>query len=102
MAAEVGTMAWDVSFTCDICGKKKGEANHWWMVLLGDVPCYDEGQPGLRFTLLPWNLAESRNPEMYHLCGQGCAMKAMERFMTTGAIEPASALEDGLHAPALR
>jgi hypothetical protein len=39
---------------------------------------------------------------MYHLCGQGCAMKAMERFMTTGAIEPASALEDGFHAPALR
>ena len=30
-------MTWDVSFTCDICGKKKGEANHWWMVLLGDV-----------------------------------------------------------------
>jgi hypothetical protein len=79
-------MTWDVSFTCDICGKKKGEANHWWMVLLGDVPCYDEGQPGQRFTLLPWNAAESRNPAMYHLCGQGCAMKAMERFMTTGAI----------------
>jgi hypothetical protein len=29
-------------------------------------------------------------------------MKAMERFMTTGAIEPASALEDGLNIPALR
>jgi hypothetical protein len=82
-------MVWDVSFTCDICGKKKGEANHWWMVALGSVPCFDEGQPGLRFTLLPWNAAESRNNEMYHLCGQGCAMKAMERFMTTGEIEPA-------------
>jgi len=39
---------------------------------------------------------------MYHLCGQGCAMKAMERFMTTGGIEPASVLEDGLHASVLR
>jgi hypothetical protein len=102
MAAEVRIMAWDVSFNCDICEKKKGEANHWWMVLLGDVPCYDEGQPASRFTLLPWNAAECRNPEMYHLCGQGCAMKAMERFMTTGGIEPASAREDGFSAPAMR
>jgi hypothetical protein len=94
-------MTWDVSFTCDICGKKKGEANHWWMVMLGDVPCYDEGQPGQRFTLLPWNAAECRNSEMYHLCGQGCAMKAMERFMTTGAIEPVEAV-DGHHAASLR
>ena len=81
-------MTWDVSFNCDICGKKKGEANHWWMVLLRDVPCYDEGQPSSRFTLLPWNAAESRNGDLYHLCGQGCAMKAMVRFMTTGAIDP--------------
>jgi hypothetical protein len=80
-------MTWDVSFTCDICGKKKGEANHWWMVVLSDVPCHDDGQPGLRFTLLPWNAAESRIAEMRHLCGQGCAMKAMVRFMTSGTIQ---------------
>jgi hypothetical protein len=95
-------MVWDVAFTCDICGKRKGEANHWWMALLGEVPCWDEGQPAARFTLFPWNMGESRNRDMYHLCGQGCAMKAMERFMTTGSIDPASAVEDGLHASALR
>lgn len=91
-------MVWDVSFNCDICGKKKGQANHWWMVMLGDVPFYEEGQPAMRFTLLPWNQAESRNRDMYHLCGEGCAMKAMERFMTTGSIEPGSAVDDGLRA----
>jgi len=80
-------MVWDVSFTCDICGKKKGESNHWWMFVLGDVPCFDEGQPSQRFTVLPWNFAESRNPEMRHLCGQGCAMQALERFMTNQSIE---------------
>jgi len=88
------TMVWDVSFTCDICGKKKGDSNHWWMFVLGDVPCFDEGQPGQRFTLLPWNFAESRNPEMRHLCGQGCAMQALERFMTHGAIERDPAVAD--------
>lgn len=80
------TMVWDVSFTCDVCGRKKMEANHWWMLVLGDVPCFEEGQPRQRFTLMPWNRAESGNPEFYHLCGQGCAMQAMERFMNHGNI----------------
>ena len=48
---------------------------------------FRSGQPGQRFALLPWNFAESRNPNMYHLCGQGCAMQALERFMTNRAIE---------------
>ena len=80
-------MVWDVSYTCDICGKKKGEANHWWMLATGEVGCWDEGQPNQRFTILPWNDAESRNQEMRHLCGQGCATKALERFMTNQTIE---------------
>jgi hypothetical protein len=80
-------MVWDVSFTCDICGNRKGGSNQWWMVLLGDVPCFEEGAPNQRFTLMPWNPAESQNPEMYHLCGQGCALQALERFMTYGKIE---------------
>jgi hypothetical protein len=79
-------MSWDVSFTCDVCGGKKGEASHWWMVVLGDVPCFDEGQPRQRFTLMPWNASESQNSEFYHMCGQGCVMQAMERFMTNGAV----------------
>ncbi len=57
-------MVWDVSFTCDICGKKKAEANHWWMVALGDVPCFEQDQPHQRFTLMPWNPAESRNTDI--------------------------------------
>lgn len=81
-------MVWDVSFTCDICGRKKGESNHWWMLALGDVPCFEEGQPHQRFTLMPWNEPESQNSAFYHACGQSCAMQAMERFMTYGSILP--------------
>lgn len=80
-------MVWDVSYTCDICGKRKGDANHWWMVMLGDVPCYEEGGINLRFSLMPWNPMESQNQNLYHLCGQGCALQALERFMTYGAID---------------
>jgi hypothetical protein len=80
-------MVWDVAYNCDICGKKKGESNHWWMLSLGNVLCFEEGQPDQRFTILPWNVNESRNTEMRHLCGQGCAMKALERFMTNRTID---------------
>lgn len=81
-------MAWDESFTCDICGKMKLESNHWWMVTLGDVLCFEEGQPAKHFTLVPWNAAESRNPKVHHMCGEGCAIKALERFMSSGTLEP--------------
>lgn len=93
-------MVWDVAFTCDICGKKKGESNHWWMVMLGDVPCWEDDQPSRRFTLLPWNPAESRNPEMFHLCGQGCAMQAMERFMASGSVHSLSENGNSAHPKA--
>ena len=85
-------MVWDVSFTCDICNRKKLDGSHWWMLVLGDVPCFEEGQPARRFTLMPWNQTESGNPDYFHLCGQGCAMQAMERFMNHGSITSDGAL----------
>lgn len=75
-------MVWDVSFTCDICGKTKGEANHWWMLSHSECACDEEDQLPQRFSVIPWSAGESRNPEMRHLCGKGCAMQALERFMT--------------------
>lgn len=79
-------MVWDVSFTCDVCGATKGEANHWWMMSYADCPCDEEDQLPQRFSVLPWNAEQSRNPEMRHLCGKGCAMQALERFMTPKAV----------------
>ena len=79
-------MAWDEAFSCDICGNKKMESNHWWMVTLGNVLCFEEGQPARHFTLVPWNQAESRNPNVAHVCGEGCATKALERFMSSGTL----------------
>ena len=77
-------MVWDVSFTCDICGRKKLEANHWWMLVLGDVPCFDEGQPGQRFTLMPWNKAESGNRE-------GCGTRPAQSARQSAEARPVSA-----------
>ncbi len=84
-------MVWDVTYTCDICGKSKGEANHWWMASVGAAPCVElepaDVDKDQRFTLMRWSRADSQNPDMYHLCGQGCAMQAAERFMNEGTID---------------
>ena len=55
-------MAWDVSFTCDICGKKKGEANHWWMLSYADCPCDEDDQLPQRFSVLPWSVDPAATP----------------------------------------
>ena len=81
-------MVWDVSFTCDVCGKTKGEANHWWMLSHADCACDEEDQVPQRFSIMPWSTDQSRNPEMRHLCGKGCAMQALERFMTPKTAHP--------------
>ncbi len=75
-------MVWDVSFTCDVCGTTKGESNHWWLLSYTDCPCDEADQIAQRFAITPWNAQESRHLEMRHLCGKGCAMQALERFMT--------------------
>ena len=93
-------MVWEVSFSCDVCGTTKGEANHWWMLSLAECPCDDVEQVPQRFSIMPWSVEQSRDGEMRHLCGKGCAMQALERFMTpkTGAAPeletPAEAVDD--------
>ena len=68
-------MAWTVAYACDICGKQKGEANHWWMARLSDTAeaggTADPEAGGV--TLLRWSKDASRNGDVYHLCGQRCA-----------------------------
>jgi hypothetical protein len=89
-------MAWEVSFTCDVCGATKGEANHWWMLSLAECACDDVDQMPQRFSVMPWSVDQSRNGEMRHLCGKGCAMQALERFMTpnTSAAPGIDTVED--------
>ena len=65
-------MSQQVTFTCDICGKRKGEANHWFKAAK-----FDDRYPG--FKIIPWGTGDIEN-EM-HLCGMECAVKAMTKAM---------------------
>ena len=69
--AEVST------FRCDECGKLKEEANHWFRAAEIAGPC---------FMLMTWGDSEELiSPDeiekTLHLCGMGCALKAMAKAM---------------------
>ena len=58
------------SFTCDGCGVRKGETNHWFVAL---DACRDGGSMAIG----PWTEAEAQLPDSLHLCGEACAHKAL-------------------------
>lgn len=80
-------MVWEVTFTCDICGQKKGDGNHWWMIALPEEEAFNATGNMERFTLQPWHAEESHSSHYSHLCGQNCALQALERFMNSGSLQ---------------
>lgn len=64
------------AITCDVCGIKKGVANHWMLWHPHDaIPGHDGHIGGIQFA--PWH------PDLYrahrHLCGEACAARLLAR-----------------------
>jgi len=55
------------TITCDVCGKQKGQVNHWWMYLGGEM-----------FSVWAWN---DDAGEVSHACGQECLHKALDKWI---------------------
>lgn len=64
--------------TCTVCGKKKGDVNHWWLFSVMHVLADEEY---LGFEAKPW--IEKDIEWMQHACGQECLTKAMNKWMQT-------------------
>lgn len=67
-------------FKCDFCGKQKGDANHWWLYVVhgdGRVGCEARSIQFLR-----WNETIAESQPEGHICSQGCAVKALSKFMS--------------------
>ena len=68
------------SYSCDICGVERKEANHWFMATK-DAAC---------LSIESWNAAEIENrlddEDAIHLCGQVCAHKLLDRFLTESSV----------------
>lgn len=60
------------SVACDVCGAEKKEVNHWFKVRQTEV--------GLIFSAPSSKTGKD-------VCGQACAHKLLDRWMSTGTIE---------------
>jgi len=79
-------MTWTESFSCNICGKRKGEVDHWWLAWVEQVQPSDHETVKPKWQLLPWSELMARSLDVTHLCGAGCALKEAERWMTSTVI----------------
>ena len=66
-------MAESVSQTCDVCGKRKLETNHWFRVAL------IIRSTGLRLLIGRWEDTHFPKPH-WHLCGAECLSKKTSAF----------------------
>jgi hypothetical protein len=77
---------------CDFCANVKREVNHWWKAWV-DRPAEDRaaGSPfQVRGTRLVIERAEDEKAPMNakDICGAACVNLAVERFLSTGTLNP--------------
>lgn len=71
------TTAWE----CDGCGSRKGEANHWFVM----IPLCSAGQIGV--AVFPWDEETAGGQNAKHLCGAGCVHAAISQQFDGGKDE---------------
>ncbi len=81
------------AFFCDACGAQKREVNHWWNI---DMQGFISGTPEDHatadtrlpaFMLVPFNAELARQDDIKSACGQLCAHKIMDEYMSQLLIE---------------
>ena len=77
-------------YKCDICGKVRNEVNHWYIF----EPCIEGGYVVNRWAdierIAPLIIDEDTTK---HICGQQCAHKLLEEFMSTTGCSDQQPLE---------
>jgi hypothetical protein len=70
-------MAQQVQFTCDVCGKVKGESNHWFLFV---SPVSRTQDNGYGFQVEPF---EYHGPiGTQHICSPGCLHKHIDQTIS--------------------
>ncbi|MDE2106354.1 MAG: hypothetical protein KGL39_54565 [Patescibacteria group bacterium] len=79
-------MAQKTTYTCDVCGRRKGEANHWWLVIINDDNALEPEilAPEMwSFAVVPWTaIGRMKLTAALDLCGVGCVHKRLAQFET--------------------
>lgn len=62
-----------VVYQCDVCGRRKGDANHWFLIFPGVKECI----------IRPWDATFSNHGMWSHICGDECLHKKLQEFLTS-------------------
>jgi hypothetical protein len=81
-------MAYSESYTCDVCGTKKGEGGDWWLAWVDCIPGQKPADEQPLIQLTRWQRAHAHSEAVKHLCGARCAGTLMDRWMTAQHEEP--------------
>ncbi len=66
------------TYACDICGKQKGDVNHWWVGTATEIGSHRS------FVVYPWPCGRGEvavGKRVNHLCGQQCAIQAVSEWL---------------------
>ena len=69
---------------CDVCGKTRGDVNHWWLAFDLASGTWQHGWQQTKkptITFLPWAENMARLEDVKHLCGQQCAQVLQNQWM---------------------
>jgi len=87
------------TYKCDICGKEKGEVNHWFIVIRGvdiaeiskNVGCKPDFLLGQSFEkiflVFQWNDELAKSEFANHACGQDHVGVLASRWMHDGTLD---------------
>ncbi len=77
------------TFKCDVCGKMKGEGNHWFRMEMGDA--------GIK--MCPWGVMKLTQTSV-DLCSDQCVLTMVQKWLTTMAEKSGARLQDLRRGPA--
>ena len=49
------SMTWTETFSCNVCGKRKGEVDHWWLAWVDQIQPSDEEEFKPKLQIIPWS-----------------------------------------------
>lgn len=67
-------MAVVTTYTCDVCGKQRGEANHWFKWVVPD-------SKQRVIAIMPWDATWNASAGVGHLCGPACAQRKLQECL---------------------
>ena len=76
------------TYTCDICGDKKGQGGQWFLAWTDCLPAAEAGDTQPLIKLTRWEQHHAHTQDVLHLCGTRCASTMMDRWMSQQHEQP--------------